>query len=80
VRSFTVITTEPNELCAPILNRIPVILDPTSWPIWLGEELTTVDDLKAMLLPYPAAGLTCWPVSRRVGNVKNNDPSLIATI
>jgi putative SOS response-associated peptidase YedK len=31
VRSFMVITTDPNELCAPIHNRIPVILDPTSW-------------------------------------------------
>jgi putative SOS response-associated peptidase YedK len=41
VRSFTVITTDPNELCAPIHNRMPVILDPTSWPIWLGEEPAT---------------------------------------
>jgi hypothetical protein len=27
---------------------------------------------------YPSEGMTCWPVSTRVGNVKNNDPSLIA--
>ena len=27
--------------------------------------------------PYPSEGMTCWPVSTRVGNVKNNDPSLI---
>jgi hypothetical protein len=31
------------------------------------------DDLKAMLVPYPAVGMTYWPVSTRVGNVKNND-------
>jgi len=24
--------------------------------------------------------MTCWPVSARVGNVKNNDPSLIEPI
>jgi putative SOS response-associated peptidase YedK len=30
--------------------------------------------------PYPAAAMTCWPVSARVGNVKNNDPSLIEPI
>jgi putative SOS response-associated peptidase YedK len=30
-----------------------------------------------VLAPYPAEGMTCWPVSTRVGNVKNNDPTLI---
>jgi len=33
-----------------------------------------------MLAPYPSEGMTCWPVSARVGNVKNNDPSLIEPI
>jgi putative SOS response-associated peptidase YedK len=80
VRSFTIVTTEPSELCAPIHNRMPVILDVTSWPIWLGEEPATAEDLKTMLVPYPAAGMTCWPVSKRVGNVKNNDPSLAEPI
>jgi putative SOS response-associated peptidase YedK len=36
--------------------------------------------LKAMLTPYPWEEMTCWPVSQRVGNVKNNDPSLIEAI
>ena len=32
---------------------------------------------KALLAPFPSDQMTCWPVSARVGNVKNNDPSLI---
>jgi hypothetical protein len=36
--------------------------------------------LKAMLAPYPSEEMTCWPVSPRVGNVKNNDPSLVEPI
>jgi putative SOS response-associated peptidase YedK len=36
-----------------------------------------VPQLKALLAPYPSEELTCWPVSSRVGNVKNNDPGLI---
>ena len=36
--------------------------------------------LKALLAPYPSAGMTCWPVSTRVGNVKNSDPSLIERV
>jgi putative SOS response-associated peptidase YedK len=49
VCSFTIITTEPNDLCAPLHNRMPVIVDPTSWPLWLGEEPAKPVDLKAML-------------------------------
>ena len=36
--------------------------------------------MQAMLSPYPAAFMRCWPVSKAVGNVKNNDPSLIDPI
>jgi putative SOS response-associated peptidase YedK len=77
VRSFAIITTTPNELCAALHNRMPVILAPNTWPEWLGEELADERRLKSLLAPYPSAGLTCWPVSARVGNVKNNDPSLV---
>jgi putative SOS response-associated peptidase YedK len=59
---------------------MPVILDATSWRLWLAEEPATPEDLKTMLVPYPAAGMTCRPVSKRVGNVKNKDPSLIKPI
>ena len=38
VRSFAIITTTPNELCAEIHNRMPVVLEPAAWPTWLGEE------------------------------------------
>ena len=31
-------------------------------------------------MPYPSEEMICWPVSARVGNVKNNDPSLIEPI
>jgi putative SOS response-associated peptidase YedK len=80
IRSFTIVTTTPNELCAPIHNRMPVILPPETWPAWLGEESTEPPQLQAMLAPYPAEGMRCWPVDKRVGNVKNNDASLIEGI
>jgi putative SOS response-associated peptidase YedK len=76
VRSFTIITTTPNELCSEIHNRMPVILPPVVWETWLGEEDTDLALLKSLLAPYPADEMVAWPVSQRVGNVKNNDPSL----
>jgi putative SOS response-associated peptidase YedK len=36
IRSFAVITTEPNELCARLHNRMPVVIAPEAWPLWLG--------------------------------------------
>jgi putative SOS response-associated peptidase YedK len=72
VCSFAIVTTAPNELCAELHDRMP-----DNWPLWLGEEAANVPQLKALLAPYPSEEMACWPVSPRVGNVKNNDPSLI---
>jgi putative SOS response-associated peptidase YedK len=80
MRSFAIITTTPNELCGEIHNRMPVILKPESWPEWLGEEPADETRLKSLLVPYPSEDMVCWPVSARVGNVRNNDPSLIAPV
>jgi putative SOS response-associated peptidase YedK len=82
VRSFTIVTTAANALLAPLHDRMPVILDPAAWPLWLGETEPDPDPerLKALLVPYPPEGMVFWPVDRRVGNVKNNDPSLIEPI
>jgi putative SOS response-associated peptidase YedK len=80
IRSFAIITTAPNELCARLHNQMPVVLAPQAWPVWLGEEPADEAHVKALLAPYPSDGMTCWPVSARVGNVKNNDPSLIEPI
>ena len=80
VRSFAIITTRPNGLCAALHDRMPVVLGPEAWPAWLGEEPAEPSELKALLAPYPSVGMACWPVSVRVGNVKNNDASLIEPI
>jgi hypothetical protein len=80
VRSFAIITTVPNQLCAEIHNCMPVILKPDAWPVWLGEEPADEPQLKALLAPYPADDMICWPVSARVGNVRNNDSSLIEPV
>jgi putative SOS response-associated peptidase YedK len=47
IRSFAIVTTTPNELCAELHNRMPVVLAPTAWPAWLGEEPAELPKLKA---------------------------------
>jgi putative SOS response-associated peptidase YedK len=79
IRSFTIVTTTPNALCGDLHNRMPVILPPETWSMWLGEEPAAPDQLKSLLVPY-AGEMIAWPVSQRIGNVKNNDRSLIEPI
>jgi putative SOS response-associated peptidase YedK len=76
LETFTILTTGPNEIMAPIHNRMPVILEPKGYDRWLdaGDPATPPADL---LRPYPAERMTTWPVSARVGNVRNNDPELL---
>jgi hypothetical protein len=46
----------------------------------VGEKSVDPSELKTLLAPFPSEEMTCWPVSPRVGNVKNNDPGLIEPI
>ncbi|HEU0215934.1 MAG TPA: SOS response-associated peptidase [Stellaceae bacterium] len=80
VRSATIVTCPPNELCAQLHDRMPVIPPTEAWPLWLGEAEADIDRLRALLLPCPAAWLTIWPVDNRVGNVRNNDPGLVERV
>jgi putative SOS response-associated peptidase YedK len=80
IRSATIVTCPPNELCAQLHDRMPVILPAEAWPLWLGEAEADIDRLRALLAPCSADALTIWPVDNRVGNVRNNDPGLIARV
>jgi putative SOS response-associated peptidase YedK len=80
LRSCTIVTTAANDLLAPLHDRMPVILDRPAWPAWLGEAAADAERLKALLVPYPAERMVIWPVSKRVGNVKNKDPGLVEPV
>ncbi len=73
VESYTIMTTEPNELMAEIHNRMPVILGADDHQRWLDLDVDTTDVLK----PCPSGWLEAYPVDKRVGNVRNNDAGLI---
>jgi putative SOS response-associated peptidase YedK len=76
LETFTILTTDPNALMEPIHNRMPVILEPRDYSRWLdpGDPARPPVDL---LRPFPAEKMVAWPVSDRVGNVRNNDPQLL---
>jgi len=74
--SFSVITQGPNELMEDIHNRMPAILRAEQETLWLADDLSP-KDLVEMIEPYPSEHMKAYPVSMRVGNVRNNDAGLI---
>lgn len=78
LRSACIITTGPNEVMAPIHERMPVILAPEHWQAWLNAPAETIAGLVA---PYAAAdGLQAWPVSRRVSKTQDDDAGLLEPV
>jgi putative SOS response-associated peptidase YedK len=77
LRSFTIVTGAANALCRPIHERMPVILAPENWPLWLGETEAQPAELRALLKPYPVDRIRIYPVGQAVGNVKNDEPGLL---
>jgi putative SOS response-associated peptidase YedK len=80
IRTCTIITGEPNDLVAPIHNRMPVILRREAWPQWLGEQPASTAEMEALLKPFPAERMRAYPISTRVNSVKNDEPSLLDAI
>ena len=72
--TFTVLTIFPNDVSAPVHDRMPVIVQPTDYERWLDPENEDVSDL---LAPTPADGWIAYPLNRRVNNPKNDDVRLI---
>ena len=77
VESCALMTTNSNELMAPIHNRMPVIVDPARYDEWLDPMQQEVTKLNALLRPYPAGEMMVYPINRFVNNAYFDDPRCI---
>jgi putative SOS response-associated peptidase YedK len=68
-RTFAIIRVPSNELVAQIHDRMPAILEPQSYERWLSLE----PDPHDLLITYPSAPITMWPISTRVNKPENDD-------
>jgi len=80
VETCTIITTEPNDLMAPIHNRMPVILAPASYDQWLDPTFQNIETLNGLLRPYPSEELTAFPVSTLVNNPRHDAPQCLEPV
>jgi putative SOS response-associated peptidase YedK len=79
-RSFTIVTSGPNEAMATIHNRMPVILPEADWDAWLDGRFADRGRLLAMLEPRDEPELAIMAVSQLVNNVRNDGPELVVPI
>lgn len=75
--SCTIITGPANALVAPIHDRMPVILPPEAYEVWLDPTENNAARLADLLKPYPADRMMAYPVAARVNTPTQDDPGLI---
>lgn len=80
LESFTIITTTANELIAPIHDRMPVILQPDDFGLWLSHNMHDPELLRDMYRPFPAGLLEAYKVSDLVNNVRFDAQACIARV
>jgi putative SOS response-associated peptidase YedK len=77
LRTFTIITTTPNELAATVHQRMPVILPHEHHADWIGSADADPRDLQPLLVPYPAEEMEAVVVSRLVNSPRNDSPDCL---
>ena len=80
LRTYTIITTTPNDLVQPIHNRMPVILHPDDEAMWIDPKMNDTAALRALLQPFPNALMEAYPVSRAVNTPAIDMPALIEPV
>jgi putative SOS response-associated peptidase YedK len=80
IRSCTIITTSASQDMDAIHDRMPVILNPDTFDVWLDPDNDDPNELTAFLRAAPVGTVVHHPVGQHIGNVRNNDADLIAPI
>ena len=77
LETCAILTTEANPLIRPLHHRMPVILPPEHYEVWLSPEKVETGLLMSLLSPRPAEGMRFYEVSPQVNSPRNDNPTLI---
>jgi putative SOS response-associated peptidase YedK len=73
VKTCSILTTTPNAMTAAVHDRMPVILDPDYYDLWLDPGMQNLATASDLLNPYDACLMRCYPISTRINHVANED-------
>jgi len=80
VETCSILTTTPNAVTAPVHDRMPVILEPDAYDLWLDPGMQNVAAVSDLLKPYDARAMRCYPISARINSVANDDAECSAPV
>jgi putative SOS response-associated peptidase YedK len=80
LESCSILTTDANELMAPIHDRMPVILDAKDFDRWLDPAAQDPAKLQPLLVPYSGSDMTAYPISTFVNSPRNQGPQCIEPV
>jgi putative SOS response-associated peptidase YedK len=73
MKTCSILTTTPNTVTSVVHDRMPVILDPDGYDVWLDPGMTKVEAAAELLKPYEAQRMRGFPISTRINHVANDD-------
>jgi len=80
MKTCSILTTTPDAVTAAVHDRMPVILDPDSYDLWLDPGMQNVAAASELLKPYDARLMRCYPVSTRINIGANDDEACSAPV
>lgn len=79
IESCTIVTTDANKLAAKVHDRMPFVLSPDDYDLWLDPSIDNRAKLERLIKPFPIKSMTVRPVSTFVNNVKNQGEQCISS-
>jgi putative SOS response-associated peptidase YedK len=73
VKTCSILTTTPNAVTSAVHDRMPVILDPDNYDLWLDPGMQNAAAVSELLKPLDPRTMRCYPVSTRINHVANDD-------
>ena len=80
IETCAIVTTEPNEVIGRVHNRMPAILSPEAYGLWLDPTFQDVEGVQAVLRPFPAEEMVAFPVGTQVNSPVHDSPDLIVPL
>ena len=80
IESCTILTTAPNSVVVDMHDRMPVIVPPDKYEVWLDPDVTDFDAIRDILRPYDPDQMRRYPVSTKLNNSKNEGAESAAPV
>jgi putative SOS response-associated peptidase YedK len=78
--STAILTTTPHAVTVAVHDRMPVILDPDGYELWLDPGMNNVSAASELLQPYDTRLMRCYPISTRINHMANDDEQCSAPV